>query len=1160
MSELKTVLGFEAGDAIATLTAMETSLRSWTTAMRNAASAASTFNKVSGIDKGMNSAATSTEKAEKAASRYYNKLQKESKTAATAVESGAKKQEEAGKRVLLSWQSVVRIFAIQVIHQAVTRITTAMWEGVSAARDYEISLAEIQTIGEGFRADFEGLAAQVREFSNATGAPIEGVAEGVYQTLSNQVTDTAHAFDFMTASQAFATASVTETSASVALLSSVINSYNENIDQATKIGGKLAKIIQLGRLRGEEFADSFGKIIVLAAQIGISFDEVGAAIATLTVSGLKYNEASTLMLNIMLKLIRPTEELQKRYTELGIASSEAGIQAYGFQGFLDKLSEKAGTSATELGKLFNRVRAIRGVMGLANENAEVYLENLADIEATTAEELFKKRDIIFDTNAKQVEIELNKLRNTMIDGFGRSTNEALGTLFDTFGGGVETMEALGVAATTAVVAFAALKAQAIAASIAMGTASAAFAPAAIVVGVAIAATALFAFFNRAATEAKELRAVYEEESKKALKVRIDDIREEAKVQKKVNDEALSNIQKYLFEKQRLSNIANERIIRTEEYVFSNIAAQLSNKIGEINSFFSNLEKRAVIADKVIRKLNESVRLMQFDISDFNFERETRSLEPLQKAYVNLERSTAHRLAATNALQKGDLALAELYFERAKVTANIALSTADESKNQRAIQLALRATQTAYKDEIAILGRKKQLTTDEKKQIENVADQISVQRVQLKLLEAEIKNVAKEFAEVRLDPIKRAEIIAKTVGLTDEIQGILHDVKIKFDFDFTEVPSTFADKIRTGIESSLQQLDAEYRKIEAPQTATDVGLRELFPGAKTDEERSAAAVELAKLLDASAKSTVERAQAENTISAGLNNNVVLLERLQDAYADSAERASVFGLLFRSGGQLAGMDIAGPFDDAKEKADQARFAMDLVTEAVILLRAETLDLDIFKGTEEALANLAATPGTAREVKAIIKELLVNLHEIEKAKLLISEKDLIVMTPEEEAAAEAKLTYLNEKAIEAAAAGAYGVNTAEKTIQVSLKKTTELAKERNAALMGAMTPTPTNQRFGGLLYRADGGFTPRGTDTIPAMLSPGEYVMDARNTSKFFSQLQSMSAGVQPVYRAQGGPVTNIGDIAITVNETASAQQTARETMQAFRRQTRRRTATL
>ena len=36
------------------------------------------------------------------------------------------------------------------------------------------------------------------------------------------------------------------------------------------------------------------------------------------------------------------------------------------------------------------------------------------------------------------------------------------------------------------------------------------------------------------------------------------------------------------------------------------------------------------------------------------------------------------------------------------------------------------------------------------------------------------------------------------------------------------------------------------------------------------------------------------------------------------------------------------------------------------------------------------------------------------------------------------------------------------------------------------------PKHKHSGGLIYRAGGGWTPRGTDTVPAMLTPGEYVV--------------------------------------------------------------------
>jgi hypothetical protein len=98
-----------------------------------------------------------------------------------------------------------------------------------------------------------------------------------------------------------------------------------------------------------------------------------------------------------------------------------------------------------------------------------------------------------------------------------------------------------------------------------------------------------------------------------------------------------------------------------------------------------------------------------------------------------------------------------------------------------------------------------------------------------------------------------------------------------------------------------------------------------------------------------------------------------------------------------------------------------------------------------------------------------------------------------------------------------------------------------------------------FRGPLFRAAGGFA-RGTDTIPAMLSPGEFVVNDRASRRFSSQLIAMNAGVQPVYRQEGGPIVNntvnVGDI--NVNGTANPDDTARRVVSQLRREFRRGTA--
>jgi hypothetical protein len=114
---------------------------------------------------------------------------------------------------------------------------------------------------------------------------------------------------------------------------------------------------------------------------------------------------------------------------------------------------------------------------------------------------------------------------------------------------------------------------------------------------------------------------------------------------------------------------------------------------------------------------------------------------------------------------------------------------------------------------------------------------------------------------------------------------------------------------------------------------------------------------------------------------------------------------------------------------------------------------------------------------------------------------------------------------------------------------------------ASMSVQTPiAPEIAAHGGRVgrYLAAGG--PMGTDVVPTWLSRGEFVMNAQASRQFASQLVAMNAGVQPAFRSEGGSVTNIGDINVTVQGGATGRQSARSIAVELRRELRRGTTTL
>jgi hypothetical protein len=112
------------------------------------------------------------------------------------------------------------------------------------------------------------------------------------------------------------------------------------------------------------------------------------------------------------------------------------------------------------------------------------------------------------------------------------------------------------------------------------------------------------------------------------------------------------------------------------------------------------------------------------------------------------------------------------------------------------------------------------------------------------------------------------------------------------------------------------------------------------------------------------------------------------------------------------------------------------------------------------------------------------------------------------------------------------------------------------RASAMVRVPAAAEMTAAHGGTAWKFLAGGGSAGTDVIPAMLSPGEVVINAASARKFASQLTAINAGVQPVYRSEGGSVTNIGDINVSVTGGGTSRQTARSIASELRREFRRR----
>lgn len=123
-----------------------------------------------------------------------------------------------------------------------------------------------------------------------------------------------------------------------------------------------------------------------ANSVGVGFDEVSAAMATMSKQGMSFSEASVSLNQTLLAFLKPSEEMVKVINELGYSSGQAMIDALGFAGALEAVSEHVNGSTDAMAGMFGNVRALRGALALTGTGAQMFAEDLqamADVTGAT---------------------------------------------------------------------------------------------------------------------------------------------------------------------------------------------------------------------------------------------------------------------------------------------------------------------------------------------------------------------------------------------------------------------------------------------------------------------------------------------------------------------------------------------------------------------------------------------------------------------------------------------------------------------------------------------------------------------------------------------------------------------------------------------------------
>jgi len=278
-----------------------------------------------------------------------------------------------------------------------TAIAGALTASIVKADEWQKSFSNVRTLVDEAQVDVQGMAKELLVMDGRLGSA-KDLTEGLYQAISASV-EPAEAVKFVGEAAKFAGAALVSTNTAVDVITTGLNAYGLEADAATSISDKLFTVIKTGKTTGDELAATIGQSIPLAANMGISFDELGASISVMTRQGIKSAEATTQFNAVVNAFLKPSEEMTDNLKAMGFESGSAAIEQLGFKGALEAVTGSTDGSKEALSGLFSNTRALRGAMALTGEGAKDFDSILNEITDSTGatDTAFQKQEKTFAT-------------------------------------------------------------------------------------------------------------------------------------------------------------------------------------------------------------------------------------------------------------------------------------------------------------------------------------------------------------------------------------------------------------------------------------------------------------------------------------------------------------------------------------------------------------------------------------------------------------------------------------------------------------------------------------------------------------------------------------------------------------------------------------------
>lgn len=297
-------------------------------------------------------------KAAQAATLSADAQKKASDLQVIAAEKSAAAQEVAATRSKVAMTSVLgvanKISAVSLLAGAAVAVGAT-----EMAAKFEKSTMLLVTAGGESMGALDNVRKGILDISTSTGTSAEQMSEGMYVMEKAGIRGAAGLAALKAAAQGAKDENVDLGIMTQALTDLLLDYNTKTTDAAAvtrdsiKYTNELVAASGAAKTTMTDFANSMSAVIPIASAAGISFEQVGGAIATMTQHGQTAQQSSQNLANLIMSLIRPNNLASQAMQQMGIDTVDLAknLGSRGLSGTLDIL-KKAIQDHTKDGMVF----------------------------------------------------------------------------------------------------------------------------------------------------------------------------------------------------------------------------------------------------------------------------------------------------------------------------------------------------------------------------------------------------------------------------------------------------------------------------------------------------------------------------------------------------------------------------------------------------------------------------------------------------------------------------------------------------------------------------------------------------------------------------------------------------------------------------------------